>query len=531
MWQITKPQIFLLACGAFTLRAIISLQSYSGFNKPPMYGDFEAQRHWQEVTINLPIADWYTNTSDNDLMYWGLDYPPLTAYHSFINGWVAQKLNASYVELHTSRGITTEEHHNFMRNTVLVADFLLYIPALIIAVKSIGLQWHPILSLLSLIVVLFYPGQIIIDNGHFQYNNISLGFAALAIAAIFRKSERLAAVLFVLALNYKQMELYHALPFFLYLLGHSFTSSKQKSTSFSQRCVAAVKNVAILGLIVLFSFALIWAPWLRSIHHLKQLLHRLFPVARGVFEDKVSNVWCVVNVFYKLKMHFTNEQMAIACLISTLIAILPSSIHLLLNPRKEAFLLSLINSALAFFLFSFQVHEKSILLVTLPVMLYFRMDPLCALWFLHIATFSMLPLLVLDQLIYPTVVLTSIYLMLIRVAIRWSVNDEKTTKLPLWDVLSLSSISDNKLFVGIFYMSTFVGCSLLVVGQVFVRPPNSLPFLFPLLISAYSCAHFVLFFIYFNIRQIFGGATVKIDNVQRVTRKTTSRVATNKKSN
>lgn len=301
MWQNTKLQIILLACGAFTLRSIISLQTYSGYNKPPMYGDFEAQRHWQEVTINLPIIDWYTNTSDNNLMYWGLDYPPLTAYHSLMNGWIAKKLNVSYIELHKSRGITTEEHQNFMRNTVLVADLLIYIPALIIAVKSIGLQWHPILSVLSLVIALFYPGQIIIDNGHFQYNNISLGFAALAIAAIFRNSQRVAAVLFVLALNYKQMELYHALPFFLYLLGQSFTSTSSKSMEFSQKLIAGIKNVTILGLIVIFTFALIWAPWLQSIDHLKQLVHRIFPVARGVFEDKVSNVWCIVNVFYKLK--------------------------------------------------------------------------------------------------------------------------------------------------------------------------------------------------------------------------------------
>lgn len=30
----------------------------------------------------------YTNTSSNDLMYWGLDYPPLTAYHSWICGFM-----------------------------------------------------------------------------------------------------------------------------------------------------------------------------------------------------------------------------------------------------------------------------------------------------------------------------------------------------------------------------------------------------------------------------------------------------------
>lgn len=303
MWHLTKLQTILLACAAFALRAIISLQTYSGYKKPPMYGDFEAQRHWQEITINVPIVDWYTNTSDNDLMYWGLDYPPLTAYHSWVNGLIASKLNASYVELHKSRGITTEEHQNFMRNTVLVAD-LLYIPALIFATKSMTLDGkhdHLIFSALNLIIVLFYPGQIIIDNGHFQYNNISLGLAALAVAAIFRNCERLTAFFFVLALNYKQMELYHALPFFFFLLGHSFSSAARSASGFSQRFLSAVRNVAVLGFIVVFTFAIIWAPWLRSIEHVKQLLHRLFPLARGVFEDKVSNVWCVVNVFYKLK--------------------------------------------------------------------------------------------------------------------------------------------------------------------------------------------------------------------------------------
>ena len=53
-----------------------------------MFGDYEAQRHWQEITVNLPIQDWYQNTTDNDLLYWGLDYPPLTAYHSWIVGKV-----------------------------------------------------------------------------------------------------------------------------------------------------------------------------------------------------------------------------------------------------------------------------------------------------------------------------------------------------------------------------------------------------------------------------------------------------------
>lgn len=29
-----------------------------GAGKPPMFGDYEAQRHWQEVTYNLPVSEW-----------------------------------------------------------------------------------------------------------------------------------------------------------------------------------------------------------------------------------------------------------------------------------------------------------------------------------------------------------------------------------------------------------------------------------------------------------------------------------------
>lgn len=74
----------LIACVALLLRALVAVNfSYSGAGVPPMFGDFEAQRHWLEITRALPIGDWYRATPDNDLQYWGLDYPPLTAYHSW----------------------------------------------------------------------------------------------------------------------------------------------------------------------------------------------------------------------------------------------------------------------------------------------------------------------------------------------------------------------------------------------------------------------------------------------------------------
>ena len=72
----------VLACFTFYLHTI-TLRAI-GINNPPMYGDYEAQRHWMEITYHLPLREWYSY----DLQYWGLDYPPLTAYVSWICGYV-----------------------------------------------------------------------------------------------------------------------------------------------------------------------------------------------------------------------------------------------------------------------------------------------------------------------------------------------------------------------------------------------------------------------------------------------------------
>ena len=55
-------------------------------------------------------------------MYWGLDYPPLTAYHSYLVGRAGQWVNSSFTELQTSRGIESIQHKLFMRTSVILAD-------------------------------------------------------------------------------------------------------------------------------------------------------------------------------------------------------------------------------------------------------------------------------------------------------------------------------------------------------------------------------------------------------------------------
>ena len=45
----------LLVTISLVVRYGVSLWPHSGQATPPMFGDYEAQRHWQEVTLNLPV--------------------------------------------------------------------------------------------------------------------------------------------------------------------------------------------------------------------------------------------------------------------------------------------------------------------------------------------------------------------------------------------------------------------------------------------------------------------------------------------
>lgn len=99
-----------------------------GKGHPPLYGDMEAQRHWLSLTNHLPLKRWYYH----DLSYWGLDYPPLTAYHSYLLGRIAIIFgDPRWVELKGRLGGNEEVFREekavlFMRSTVILGDLLLW---------------------------------------------------------------------------------------------------------------------------------------------------------------------------------------------------------------------------------------------------------------------------------------------------------------------------------------------------------------------------------------------------------------------
>lgn len=368
----------------------IGFGTYSGHNAPPMFGDYEAQRHWMELTIHLSVREWYTY----DLQYWGLDYPPLTAYVSWLCGRIGSLIEPSWFTLQASRGMETGGSKLFMRATVLVLDLLIYIPALCTFVCA----WQGTRSSrkrhAALLTLLFHPALLLIDFGHFQYNSVMLGLTLLAINAFAVGHDLLGAILFVLSLGFKQMALYYAPAVGSYLIGKCIYLGPVHGT----------RLFLCLALTTTLAFVIMFTPFLPPFSPLSTIaapITRIFPFGRGLFEDKVANFWCFTNVLVKWKQIFASREGILikASTGLTALGFLPAVVALIFggyktrlqkNAQNDSVNVSpsmalaapssptpilpllpyaLLTCSISFFLFSFQVHEKTILIPLLPLTL------------------------------------------------------------------------------------------------------------------------------------------------------------------
>ncbi|THD27992.1 Alpha-1 3-glucosyltransferase [Fasciola hepatica] len=466
---------------SLTLRSSVLLHPHSGQGKPPMYGDYEAQRHWMEITTNLPPSEWYFNSTKNDLNYWGLDYPPLTAYHSWVLGKISHEINPAWTSLTSSRGVETKDHKLFMRYTVLLADLLVFIPAVLyffyVALPTVAPS-SEVPPFYACCLTFMYPGLILIDHGHFQYNCVSLGLFILALGLILRNRDISGTVFFCLALSYKQMELYHSLPLFFYLLG---------------KCVHSPASLGMIRLLklsaaVLSTLALVFTPFLTNTTTLYQVFHRLFPVARGLYEDKVANFWCATSPLLKWPVLFAQMDLVKLCIASVALLSFPGCLSLLVRPSRRRLLYTLSSTSMAFFLFSYQVHEKSILLVAIPALCTLPICPLPSFLFALSSTLSMWPLFLKDQLVVPCLCTTLIFVSMGSIVLMRSPSSTEANSSPA-SVYSLTLLFMILSSYGVIFFS-----------QALWYPPAAYPDLFALLISALSCFQFVVFLLFWNYK-------------------------------
>ena len=431
---------------SIAVRIAVGFWPFSGENWPPKFGDFEAQRHWKEITLNLPLSEWYTF----DKEYWGLDYPPLTAYHEFAMAKIGSRLlGEAPFALNTSRGFESVELRQFMRYSVIVTDLTVFYSAVAFLFFKCP-QFSEDRRLTVASSLLFAPTLISVDHGHFQYNCAALGFFLWAVFMILNSRYLLATVFFCCAVLFKQTLLYFSPVFFFYLLG----ICRQRPLF-----LKLVFTVIATFCVILFPF---------SFDKLRFILSSIFPLHRGVFEDYVANFWILASPVLKLRRPDRLLEISSVMRLSTLFTLgsfAECSWGLVNHPQTDNFLISLAHCSLGFFLFSWQVHEKAICLpltaFSLIGLTQWNQPGYNALksGFPLVAFFSMLRLYEKDSLVVPAILLHS----------------------------ALLTFDSNV----ITFMTILIGSILGFVLPAFVAPPVSLPFLWSFGLHAFCAICFI----------------------------------------
>ena len=101
--------------------------------------------------------------------------------------------------------------------------------------------------------------MIIIDHGHFQFNNVMHGFFILSVLFLYSENFFLSIIFFSLCVNYKQMGLYFAIPFPLYVPKKLFFESKNNYS-----ITISLIYLIIYGIITLITNMIIYLPWLKA---------------------------------------------------------------------------------------------------------------------------------------------------------------------------------------------------------------------------------------------------------------------------
>lgn len=209
------------------------------------------------------------------------------------------RIDPAWFKLHTSRGLDDEHLKTFMRASVAVSEYLIYVPGVVIFARNYGNQMSTYDRAIALAAILMQPALMLIDHGHFQYNSVMLGFTILAVDCFLTGHVLWGSFFFVLSLCFKQMALYYAPVVFAYLLG---------------LCVFPridIRRLFSIGSVTVATFALMFAPLVLfgGFEQIGQCLIRVFPFARGLWEDKVANFWCATNVLIKYKELFASATL------------------------------------------------------------------------------------------------------------------------------------------------------------------------------------------------------------------------------
>ena len=482
--------IILINIFSILLKTLTGLYEYNGENKPPKFGNFETQRHWMEITINLNSSIWYSDSTSNPKDYWPIDYPPLSAYHSYIFGYCFKYLIPDSMILFTSHGYENNLFKILMRLVCLFSDIFIFHFACFFYCKFIYLDRkfgneNYFKFYIMLFILLVSPIFIIIDHGHFQFNQVIHGLFIFSIYFLYKGNIFFGISFFILCINFKQMGLYYSIPIFLYIIKDTLNLSNNNIFKFSF-------YIIIYTIYVIFNFMLIWSPWILN-NNIEDVIARIFH-KWDIKERKVANFWYLLNYFYELSNSENLIKYSIIIIIITMI--IPFSKIMFsgkVSIKKTNFTFFIIS--LSFYLFSYNVSEKSIMLPFLAYLLcFFYLSEILPSFYL-VSMFSLQNLLEEDNLLFPYFIFMIMFYFISKfIQDMFKINEfikkEKNYTINFTILFNILEI------VIIIFIIGYNICKIFIIF-----PSNVLEF-FPIINCSFSFCYFLFIFIYANI-QIF----------------------------
>lgn len=166
---------------------------------------------------------------------------------------------------------------------------------------------------------------------------------------------------FMSSILFKQMHLYLSLPIFVYLLKWCTlpTPPSPLPSTFLKKLLILATTVLALTIILISPF-----PPL-------QVLTRLFPVTRGLYESKVANLWCILDTRpLDIQTRLSSSFIKILCIAFSVLGCTPFLYRIwnIIGTLNK----NVAGCGLTFFLFSYHVHEKTCLVFLPPFILAFK---------------------------------------------------------------------------------------------------------------------------------------------------------------
>jgi len=364
--------------------------------------DFEVHRNWLAITHSLPLSQWYTEATSE----WTLDYPPFFAWFEWMLSQAAVHVDPKMLE------VSNLEYKSFatlafQRVSVIVSDLVLAGGVVVAASnvklpmgRNVGHGSEATRNHLGLLV-LTNAGLLMVDHIHFQYNGLLLGLLLASVGLMLGHRFLASSLIFVVLLNMKHIFIYCALPYFVYLLSTFCYPFHKHQPRQLKECIT---NIVGLGVIVISGFALSIGPFVYN-GTLGALLARLFPFKRGLTHAYwAPNFWALYSAADRLLVTFHKmtdpnyvppadakvtsglvqdsvfahlpQVTPLATFTITVAALTPIMMRLWNSPKEPIqFLRAVILSSFTFYMFSWHVHEKAILLVTIPWTLLVVAEP------------------------------------------------------------------------------------------------------------------------------------------------------------